>query len=71
MGTRGGGAGRLVFKDVQVPAENMILNEGDGGRIFYQMMYPERIDQRCRGYRNVHGGSPTRYEIFHETESLR
>ena len=43
MGTRGGGAGRLVFKDVQVPAENMILNEGDGGRIFYQMMYPERM----------------------------
>jgi hypothetical protein len=43
MGTRGGGAGRLVFKDVEVPAENLILNEGDGGRIFYQMMYPERM----------------------------
>jgi alkylation response protein AidB-like acyl-CoA dehydrogenase len=43
LGTRGGGAGRLVFKDVQVPAENLVLGEGEGGRIFYQMMYPERM----------------------------
>jgi len=43
MGTRGGGAGRLYFKDVQVPAENIVLSEGDGGRIFNQMMYPERM----------------------------
>ncbi|RLI62700.1 MAG: acyl-CoA dehydrogenase [Promethearchaeia archaeon] len=43
MGTRGGGAGRLYFKDVQVPAENIILGEGEGGRIFNQMMYPERM----------------------------
>lgn len=43
MGTRGGGAGRLRFKDVQVPVENIIGNEGDGGKIFYQMMVPERM----------------------------
>ncbi len=43
MGTRGGGAGRLYFKDVQVPVENIILGEGEGGRIFNQMMYPERM----------------------------
>ena len=43
MGTRGGGAGRLVFDKVKVPAENLIGNEGDGGKIFYQMMYPERM----------------------------
>lgn len=43
MGTRGGGAGRLIFKDVQVPAENIVLGEGEGGKIFYQMMYPERM----------------------------
>lgn len=43
MGTRGGGAGRLVFKDVVVPSENIIGEEGDGGKIFYQMMYPERM----------------------------
>jgi acyl-CoA dehydrogenase len=43
LGTRGGGAGRLKFKDVKVPKENLILEEGAGGRIFYQMMVPERL----------------------------
>ncbi len=43
MGTRGGGAGRLKFKDVKVPAENIIGREGDGSKIFYQMMIPERL----------------------------
>src|SRR5271157_105439 len=43
MGTRGGGAGRLVFRDVRVPADNVILEEGAGGKIFYQMMIPERM----------------------------
>jgi len=43
MGTRGGGAGRLVFRDVPVPADNLILGEGKGGEIFYQMMVPERM----------------------------
>ncbi len=43
MGTRGGGAGRLVFKDCEVPKENIILGEGAGGKIFYQMMVPERL----------------------------
>lgn len=43
LGTRGGGAGRLVFKDVQVPAENLVWGEGKGGQIFYQMMIPERM----------------------------
>lgn len=43
LGTRGGGAGRLKFKDVRVPKENVIMGEGEGGRIFYQMMVPERL----------------------------
>ena len=43
LGTRGGGAGRLKFKDVEVPQENIIGGEGEGGRIFYQMMVPERL----------------------------
>ncbi|MBD3213755.1 MAG: acyl-CoA dehydrogenase [Candidatus Lokiarchaeota archaeon] len=43
MGTRGGGAGRLKFDNVRVPEENLIGNEGDGGKIFYQMMVPERL----------------------------
>jgi acyl-CoA dehydrogenase len=43
LGTRGGGAGRLKFENVEVPQENIILGEGEGGRIFYQMMVPERL----------------------------
>ena len=43
MGTRGGGTGRLVFKDVSVPAENLLGVENGGSAIFYQMMIPERM----------------------------
>jgi len=43
MGTRGGGTGRLVFKDVRVPAENLLGGENNGSAIFYQMMIPERM----------------------------
>jgi len=43
MGTRGGGAGRILFRDVKVPAENIIGQEGQGAEIFYEMMIPERM----------------------------
>ena len=43
MGTRGGGAGRLIFKDTRVPAENLLLEESRGGDVFHQMMIPERL----------------------------
>ncbi len=43
MGTRGGGAGRIVFKDTKVPAENLILGENRGADVFNQMMIPERM----------------------------
>jgi len=43
LGTRGGGAGRIKFNNVKVPEENIILEEGAGGKIFYQMMVPERL----------------------------
>ena len=43
MGTRGGGAGRILFRDVKVPEENIIGREGQGGEIFYRMMIPERM----------------------------
>jgi hypothetical protein len=43
MGTRGGGAGRIVFRDVKVPVENLILGENRGADVFYQMMIPERL----------------------------
>ncbi|HDO06438.1 MAG TPA: acyl-CoA dehydrogenase [Bacteroidetes bacterium] len=46
MGTRGGGTGRLVFKDAAVPVENVLGGEagiGNGTRVFHQMMIPERL----------------------------
>ena len=43
MGTRGGGAGRVVFRDVKVPAENLLGMEHGASAIFYQMMIPERM----------------------------
>ena len=43
MGTRGGGAGRLIFHDVIVPAENVVLGEDRGADVFDQMMVPERM----------------------------
>jgi alkylation response protein AidB-like acyl-CoA dehydrogenase len=43
MGTRGGGAGRVVFRDVKVPAENILGKENDAAEIFYRMMIPERM----------------------------
>ena len=43
LGTRGGGAGRILFRDTRVPQWNIIGNEGQGGEIFYQMMIPERM----------------------------
>lgn len=43
MGTRGGGAGRVIFRDVFVPEENILGVENGGAAIFYQMMIPERL----------------------------
>ncbi len=46
MGTRGGGTGRLVFKNAAVPVENVLGGEagiGNGTRVFHQMMIPERL----------------------------
>jgi len=43
MGTRGGGTGRIVLRDVRVPKENLIGEENGGDQIFNQMMIPERM----------------------------
>ena len=43
MGLRGGGTGRLVFKDAKVPKEN-VLGEVNGGKaVFDTIMIPERL----------------------------
>jgi alkylation response protein AidB-like acyl-CoA dehydrogenase len=43
MGSRGAGTGRLVFRDVPVPEENILGKETDGSKIFYKLMVPERL----------------------------
>lgn len=43
MGCRGGGAGRLVFKDVAVGPENVVGEVNGAYRVFDTMMIPERL----------------------------
>ena len=43
MGCRGGGAGRLVFRDVKVPKENLLGRLHGGAAVFNTMMIPERL----------------------------
>jgi len=43
LGTRGGGTGRLVFRNVEVPRENLIGELHGGAEVFNQMMIPERL----------------------------
>ena len=43
MGCRGGGAGRLVFKDVKVPKANVVGTVGGAYAVFNTMMIPERL----------------------------
>jgi alkylation response protein AidB-like acyl-CoA dehydrogenase len=43
MGCRGGGAGRLVFKDVRVPKENVVGKINGAYAVFQTMMIPERL----------------------------
>jgi alkylation response protein AidB-like acyl-CoA dehydrogenase len=50
MGTRGGGTGRLVFRDAPVPVENVLGGEagiGQGTQVFHRMMVPERMTSAC------------------------
>lgn len=43
MGTRGGGTGRIIFRDVRVPEGNLLGEKNGGAKVFYQMMIPERM----------------------------
>ncbi|OYW04467.1 MAG: acyl-CoA dehydrogenase [Acidobacteria bacterium 37-65-4] len=50
MGTRGGGTGRIVFRDAEVPVTNVLGGEagiGKGAEVFDQMMIPERMTSAC------------------------
>lgn len=43
MGCRGGGASRVVFRDVRVPKENLLGRLHGGYDVFNTMMIPERL----------------------------
>jgi acyl-CoA dehydrogenase len=43
LGMRGGGTGRVYFRDARVPAENVVGGEHRGALVFNQMMIPERM----------------------------
>jgi len=46
MGTRGGGTGRLLFREAPLRIENVLGGEagiGQGTQVFHQMMIPERM----------------------------
>ena len=70
MGSRGGGAGRVVFKDVQVPKENIVGRLNGGYAVFNTMMIPERLGTAAmtigaaRPALNVATGYTTRRKAF-------
>ena len=43
MGCRGGGTGRLIFRDVKVPKENVVGKIQGAYAVFNTMMIPERL----------------------------
>ena len=43
MGTRGGGTGRVYFRNVRMPVTNLIGEEHGAYEVFNQMMIPERM----------------------------
>ena len=43
LGTRGGGTGRLTFRNVEVPKENLLGSLHGGAMVFNRMMVPERL----------------------------
>ncbi len=43
LGSRGGGTGRILFRDVHVPADRLVGPLGGGAAAFHQMMIPERL----------------------------
>ena len=43
MGARGGGTGRVVFRDVEVPKTNLVGPLHGGALVFNTMMIPERL----------------------------
>ncbi len=75
MGCRGGGAARIVFKDVKVPKANIIGKQNDAFAVFNTMMVPERLGTAAmtigaaRPALEVATGYTTRRKAFGQTIS--
>lgn len=73
MGTRGGGAGRIVFQDVKVPKENIVGSFNGAYDVFNTMMIPERLGSAAmalgaaRPALDVATGYTTRRKAFGQT----
>jgi hypothetical protein len=59
LGTRGGGTGRLVFRDVRVPEANLVGKLNAGAEIFNTKMVPERLTAAA----GVLGGARAALEV--------
>lgn len=70
MGCRGGGTGRVIFHDVEVPTENVVGEVNGGERVFDTMMVPERLGTAAmtigpaRAALEVAGGYSTHRRAF-------
>lgn len=67
MGARGGGAGRIIFKNTKVPEENLVGAEDAGAGIFYRMMIPERLTSAAGAV----GGAKAALEIATRYSDMR
>ena len=76
MGCRGGGAGRVVFKDVRVPRENVLGQVGGAYKVFNTMMIPERLGTAAmtigaaRPALDIATGYTTRRKAFGKTINM-
>jgi butyryl-CoA dehydrogenase len=73
MGSRGGGAARIVFKDAKVPKENVVGKINGAYAVFNTMMIPERLGTAAmtigaaRPALDVATGYTTRRKAFGKT----
>jgi hypothetical protein len=63
LGSRGGGTGRIYFRDTRVPTSNLVGPENGGAMVFNQMMIPERLTTAagCLGMARCCLGVAARY----------
>jgi alkylation response protein AidB-like acyl-CoA dehydrogenase len=76
LGARGGGTGRLIFKDVKVPKKNILGNLDGGKEVFDTMMIPERLGSAvmcigpARTALEIATGYTTRRKAFGQTINM-